>query len=55
MNNKEQLKNRLLEISNEIKKLAMENNCKDMLPLIYEQTELTKKLQEIQLSEFSAR
>lgn len=52
---KTELENRLAEIRCEIKKLAAEGNCKDMIPLIYEQTEITKKLQEIQLAEFSAR
>ena len=55
MNNKERLEERLEEIRAEIKKLASVGNCKDMIPLIYEETEVARQLQEIQLAEFSAR
>lgn len=55
MNNKKRLEERLEEIKNEIRDLASSGNCRDMLSLIYEQTEITRQLQEIQLAEFSAR
>ena len=54
MNNKKRLEERLEEIKNKIRDLASSGNCKDMVPLIMEQTEVTRQLQEIQLAEFSA-
>ena len=52
---KEQLKKRLEEIRTEIQALAAMGNCKDMVALINEQTEVMKQLNEIQLAETAKR
>lgn len=52
--NKESLEKRLEEIRNEIIASGASGDCKKMISLIYEQTEITRQLQEIQLAEFSA-
>lgn len=51
---KEQLEQRFEEIRTEIKNLASAGNCKDMIQLINEQTEIMRRLNEIQLAEMTA-